>query len=113
MALTRKGNQNLLFGAAGVSANGIVIVTGYSVRNEFSLNVEGRGSLGEVEAWVLGSKKYSITIEGYCQTSTPPAIGGDVTVGTLTGTITSAQVDATNEDFAKCRVEATGYEDVT
>lgn len=108
MALQRKG-ADWDFGTVGVSCAGIVEVTGFTVRKEYGTQVEGTGADGEIGAFLYGKEKHIIEIEGYAQTGDLPAIGGDISVKGLSGTVMSMEIIGSNEDFTKCRVSGLGY----
>lgn len=108
MALQRKGAQ-WDFGATGVSATGIVEVTGYTARREYGTQVEGIGADGEIGAFLYGKEKHTITVEGYANPGDLPTIGGDISVKGISGTITNVEVTGSAEDFVRCRVEGIGY----
>lgn len=108
MALQRKG-ENWDYGAVGVSADGIVEVTEYSARREYMTQVEARGSDGEVGAHLYGTEKITISVSGYAEEGNLPAIGGDITVKGLSGTIMSREITGKNNDFVLVKVEGIGY----
>jgi hypothetical protein len=108
MALQRKGAA-WDFGALGVTATGIVEVTGFTCRREYGTQVEGVGSDGEIGAFIYGKEKHTIEVEGYAATGDLPAAGGAITAKGLAGTIMSVEVTGSAEDFTKCRVSGIGY----
>lgn len=112
MALQRKG-ANWAFGADGVSAAGIVEVTGYSCRREYTTQIEGKDHTGEIGAFLYGGEKFTLSVEGYATSQNLPSVGGTITVGGVTGTIMNVEVTGSNEDFTRCRVEGIGYPAIT
>jgi len=92
-----------------ISIDGIAEVTSYQVRREKTLIVEGKGSDGEFGAVLIGGEKLTISAEGYAEAESLPAAGGDITIFSINGTVTSVEIIGTNEDFVKVRVEGIGY----
>ena len=112
MALQRKG-ENWAFGASGVSAAGIVEVTGYTVRREYTTQIEGKDTDGEIGAFLYGGEKYMISVEGYASDGNLPAIGGDLAASGLTGTIMSREITGKNNDFVLVKVDGIGFPNIT
>lgn len=108
MALQRMG-ANWDFGALGVSATGIVEVTGFTVRREYGTQVEGVKGDGDVGAFLYGKEKYTIEVEGYAEPGNLPEIGGALAAKGLSGRIMSAEVTGSAEDFVRMRVSGVGY----
>lgn len=111
MALQRKG-QNWDFGALGVSADGIAEVTGFTVRREYTTQIEGKGSDGEIGAFLYGGEKFLITVEGYAESGNLPAIGGSISARGLSGTVMSREITGKNNDFVLVRVEGIGFPNI-
>jgi hypothetical protein len=111
MALTRKG-ANYDYGTAGVTATGLDSVTNYEVSSEYETDVQARDSNGEVAAWLFGDQRNEMSIEGYAETATLPALGGILTIKGKNGVCTRASIVGSNEDFAKVRMEGKGYDNI-
>jgi hypothetical protein len=111
MALQRKG-ADWDFGALGITCEGIVEVTGFTVRREYSTQIEGKGADGEIGAFLYGGEKLAITIEGYAETGNLPAAGGEISVKGISGTVMSVEMQGSNEDFTRVRVEGVGYPNI-
>jgi len=112
MSLERVG-ADWAYGPEDVDAPaGITEVTGAEASQEFGTQVEGKGADGEVKAFLYGTKKNSMAVEGYASSLEVPEIGGDITVAGLDGIVMRSSITASFEDFAKARTEGVGYPDL-
>ena len=108
MSLQRKG-ATWAFGTTDVTCDGITEVTGYSARREYGTQVEGIGADGEIGAFLYGKEKHTISVEGYAATGNPPAVGGNMSVKGISGTVMNVEVTGSNQDFLRVKVEGIGY----
>lgn len=108
MALAQKG-QAWDYGVAGVSAAGIVSVTGFTATDEFGTQVEGTDEQGEVASFLMGKSKVTLKVEGYCAQGVPPVKGGAIAIAGYEGFILKAEKSGSNQDLSHYVAEGVCY----
>jgi hypothetical protein len=108
MALTQKG-QAWDYGVSGVSAAGIVSVTGFTITDEFGTTIEGVDVNGEVASFLYGKTKFTLSVEGYCAPGQAPTIGGSITIAGVIGTIIKSEKTGSNQDLSHYKAEGPAY----
>ncbi|MDR1279867.1 MAG: hypothetical protein LBK99_03480 [Opitutaceae bacterium] len=118
MPLIRKG-ANYAFGSKGVSATGLVSVTGFDAGREFETDVQAKDENGVVASHLYGNEKNNASAEGFVDLAQGdisdmevPQLEGTITVGDITVPVMRSSIQGSNEDFVKARLEGSGYKDI-
>ena len=118
MALTRKGTLAFGMGSVGLAtptggaAAGISAVQSAEITDEFTVNVQGKDTGGEVTTHVYGDTKHTARVEGLHTAATLPSLGDALTVGSKEVVVNRATVQASNEDFVRISIEGEGYNSI-
>jgi hypothetical protein len=110
MSLETIAGTDTDFGTTGASAAGIEEVTQAGVEVEFKTVVPAKNGQGSIKAFLVGKKQANLTAAGYVSSFEPPAPGGAITVGGISGKIVASHLGAQAEDFAKANVTGKGVE---
>lgn len=107
MAIMRLTNVGTV-GVTGVTVAGISEPTSASAEKSYGTVQRAKGSDGDVKAALVGKQSYSLSVSGYSTDAEGPELGSDISVGGLSGKVTSTNVEKSVEDFSKFTAEGRG-----
>ena len=86
------------------SASGISEAISGSYTEEFGGQAKARNHSGNIAAVYMHKAIGTVTVNGYTNAISCPALGGSCSAGGKDGTVTNASFTASNQDFAKATV---------
>jgi hypothetical protein len=108
MALMKIKSSNLTVGVSNVTCAGITHVTSASAEKSFGTVSKAKDSNGDVVAALVGKESYSMSVSGYSTAANGPNLGDNISVGGLTGKVTSVNIEKTVEDFSRFSADGRG-----
>lgn len=108
MALMRIKNSNLTVGVSNVTCNGISHVTSASAEKSYGTISKAKDSNGDVVAALVGKESYALSVSGYSTSANGPNLGDNISVGGISGKVTSVNIERTVEDFSRYSADGRG-----
>jgi hypothetical protein len=98
----------------GTLCAGITNVVSAEKTEAFDTSITAKDEDGDVVAHAFGNKKFSLSIEGYINsTATLPIAGDLMEVKGQKGKVMSATITASNENWLMIKVTGEGYSGIT
>jgi hypothetical protein len=108
MALMKLKGTNLTVGVSNVTCAGITHVTSASAEKSYGTISKAKDSNGDVCAALVGKETYAMSVSGYSTSANGPNLGDAITVGGLSGKVTSVNIERTVEDFSRFSADGRG-----
>jgi hypothetical protein len=102
---TITGQANGVGVPSSVTQSGIDAITQASVEASAGTVVRAKNNVGDIVGVLIGKKTVSMSVSGYSTQQNGALLGDPITVGNVTGIVTSSSVEATAEDFTKFSAE--------
>ena len=103
--LSLSGNAEV---GVNATCGGITDPTSASGEKSYGTVIRAKDSTGKICAALVGRETYSLNVSGYSTDSDGPELGDDISVGGLSGKVTSVSVEKSVEDFSKFTAEGRG-----
>jgi len=92
-------------GLGGATCDGIEEITQAGVEVSANTVVRAKDHMGDVKAVLVGKQLITLSASGYSANIDGPSLGSSITVGGVTGKVTSATIECSAEDFVKFSAE--------
>ena len=84
---------------------GITAITQASAEASAGTTVRAKNGQGDIVGVLLGKKTISMSVSGYSTNNKGANLNDAITVGNVSGKVTSTSIEATAEDFTKFSAE--------